>query len=105
MTSSRLSIWAVCCGGCAVVCLLVVAIAVTAAVLPVRWVGHPFVEFVEWLHPGTDAPDNWALAFTYFARLVSGLLALATILLLVANPRFWARALADAASASRRKGS
>jgi hypothetical protein len=53
-------------------CALIL-ISVLLAVLPSRWVGTPYLSLAERLNPGIDAPDNWGMAFTYFARIVSGL--------------------------------
>ena len=41
--------------------------------LPSKWIGHPYLRLVEWLNPGIDAPDNWAMAFIYFVRTIAAL--------------------------------
>ena len=105
MNASRVSWWAVCCGGAGLACAMLAAVAVIIAILPAGWVGHPFLDAVEWIHPGIDAPDNWALAFTYLARLVCGLAGAAVILLAIANPRFWIAALAGSNLPEQRKAS
>ncbi len=41
------------------------------SVLPSTWVGRPYTWLAEKLNPGIDAPDNWAMAFTYFLRITT----------------------------------
>lgn len=50
-------------------CFLVAGFAVLLAILPESSVGHPYLQLAECLNPGIDAPDNWAMAFTYFHRI------------------------------------
>jgi hypothetical protein len=64
-------------GGLAVVSILL-------TVLPSGWVGTPYLSLANTLNPGIDAPDNWAIAFTYFIRIVVGLTVAATAAAIVA---------------------
>jgi hypothetical protein len=47
--------------------------SIVVAVLPSAWVGTPYMSLTYWLNPGIDAPDNWAVAFTYVYRIATGL--------------------------------
>jgi hypothetical protein len=76
------------CSSIGLVCFTGAAVSVFLAVLPSAWVGHPFMRLAEALHPGIDAPDNWAVASGYAIRvplalLVIGLVAMAPAILRV----------------------
>lgn len=49
-------------------------VGILLAILPSRWVGTPYMTFAQWMNPGIDAPDNWAVAFGYFFTIAVCLL-------------------------------
>ncbi len=49
----------------------------------------PFVTLAEWLNPGIDAPDNWAVGLVYAFRLVVILGAAAAGCLAMAGLKWW----------------
>lgn len=65
-------------------CFAGAAVSVLLAVLPSAWVGHPFMRLTEALHPGIDAPDNWAVAFGYAIRIPLMLLLVGSVTMLPA---------------------
>jgi hypothetical protein len=101
--SGRTSTWAICCISAAAACVAAAAAAVALAVLPSAWVGHPFLRLVAMLHPGTDAPDNWAFAAEYVIAAATIPLLAVPPLLFAGNPKFWVALMRHTTLARRTK--
>src|SRR4051812_3228420 len=82
--------WAVLCNcaGAALTCAFCASVAL--AVLPDSWVGQPYQWLVVYLNGPVDAPDNWALAFSYFRRIASVLLLGVWMFLAIGTSPNWA---------------
>lgn len=60
-------------------CWCAAVVAGLLAVLPEDWVGYPYMQLAEAMNPGIDAPDTWAMGFTYFQRIVIGTASLGVV--------------------------
>jgi hypothetical protein len=68
---------------------LAVALVLLLFLAPGGWVLVPLTRLAEWLNPGIDAPDNWAVGLTYAFRIVVALGAVAAGCLAMAGLRWW----------------
>ena len=68
----------------AAACLVLAGVGAMVAILPVRWVGHPWIDLTRALNPGIDAPGNLFVTFTYFVRTTSTLGSVGCVALTVA---------------------